>query len=94
MAAVVEELLNIQRGLVGLVLAMVETIYDCAQLCWMRTGEESADTINAAKRDFWLMLVASVLTQTRRILFLISSLSWIGKNGETSANGIQPHPTN
>ncbi len=54
------------EGLVGIVLAMVETIYDCAQLCSKGTKrEESADTINAAKRDFWMMLVASVLTQTR-----------------------------
>ncbi len=68
------------ESLVGLVLAMVETIYNCAQLCWMRTGEESANTTNTAKKDFWLMLVASVLTQTRRMLFVVSSLSWIGKN--------------
>ncbi len=64
------------EGLVGIVLAMVETIYDCAQLCSKGTKrEESADTINAAKRDFWLMLVASVLTQTRRILFLMFHLN-------------------
>ncbi len=41
------------EGLIGIVLAMVETIYDCAQLCSKGTKrEESADTSNAAKRDF------------------------------------------
>ncbi len=63
------------ESLVGLVLAMVETIYNCAQLCWMRTGEESANTTNTAKKDFWLMFVASVLTQTRGILFLMFHLN-------------------
>lgn len=30
---------------------MVETIDNCARLCWMRTGEESADTtVNTAKK--------------------------------------------